>query len=90
MNFAAILLGLIIATLCGATFHFWRGGGAGRLLLYLATSWVGFLAGHLLASVLQVSFDKVGQVHMGAGIICSFIFLGISYWLSLIDTKKKK
>ena len=56
MSAATLLLGSIIAILVGAVFHLWRGGKAGRLLLYLILSIVGFWAGHFAATLLNWNF----------------------------------
>jgi hypothetical protein len=84
-----LLLGLILSTLYGALFHFWRGGGAGRLLLYLILSWAGFWAGHLTASYFGLTFDKLGELHIGMATAGSVLFLGVGYWLSLIEIEHK-
>ncbi len=89
MSTPMLLLGLIISTLFGALFHLWRGGGSGRLLLYLILSWVGFWAGHLLAAQLGWTFDRLGQLHLGSASLGALLFLGVGYWLSLVEIQKK-
>ncbi len=84
-----LLLGLIISTLYGAIFHLWRGGNAGRLLLYLLLSWIGFWVGQLLANLLNLSFDVLGQLHLLFATLGSLAFLGIGYWLSLVQAESK-
>ena len=85
MSTTTILLGFVISTLFGALFHLWRGGKAGRLLLYLILSWIGFWAAHFLAELFNWDFDQLGQLHIGLGILGSITFLAGGYWLSLID-----
>jgi hypothetical protein len=89
---ASLILGLILSTLYGALFHFWRGGGPGRLVLYLVLSWLGFLAGHFIAVYLDINFEKVGELHLGLASLGSFLFISIGYWLSLgeINRNEKK
>jgi hypothetical protein len=89
MSIPTLLLGLIISTLYGALFHLWRGGNAGRLLLYLVLSWVGFWVGQILGNVLNLSFDTIGQLHIGLATLGSVIFLAIGYWLSLVQSEPK-
>lgn len=89
MTLPAILLGLLISTLYGALFHLWRGGGFGRLILYLILGWLGFWSGQALASILGWTFLSIGQLHLGMATITSFLFLFIGYWLSLIDRGRK-
>ena len=62
MSVPTLILGLILSTLYGALFHLWRGGNAGRLLLYLVLAWVGFWLGQLLGNILHLSFDTLGQL----------------------------
>jgi uncharacterized membrane protein YeaQ/YmgE (transglycosylase-associated protein family) len=85
MSTATLLLGLVISILLGALFHLWRGGKAGRLLLYLTLSIIGFWIGQWAGNLLNWNFDKLGQLHLAFGILGSLILLFLGYWLSLID-----
>ncbi|MFZ2098091.1 MAG: hypothetical protein WAV05_15770 [Anaerolineales bacterium] len=89
MSIPTIFLGLILSTLYGALFHLWRGGNAGRLLLYLLLAWIGFWLGQLLGNYLKVSFDTLGQLHLGMATLGSLILLAIGYWLSLVQVESK-
>jgi hypothetical protein len=89
MTFPAIVFSFFLATLFGSLMHLWRGGNLFRLLLYLIFSWVGFFGGHLLAELLSINFLDVGTIHLGFGILGSIAFLGIGYWLSLLDQASK-
>ena len=79
MSIPTLFLGLILSTLYGALFHLWRGGNAGRLLLYLILSWIGFWIGQLIGNLLNVSFDTLGQLHLLFATLGSLIFLAIGY-----------
>ena len=48
MTIPTLVLALLIASLYGALYHLIRGGGLGRLFLFLFFSWVGFALGHLI------------------------------------------
>jgi len=85
MTFPAFVFGFLVATLLGAAFHLWRGGGLGRLLLYLILAWLGFLAGQGLAGHFAWTFARVGPLHLGAAVAGSLLFLGAGHWLSLIE-----
>ena len=87
MHIPSLVLGFILSTLYGALFHLWRGGNAGRLLLYLLLAWIGFWLGQLIASYLDITFDTLGQLHLLFATLGSLIFLIIGYWLSLIQAE---
>jgi uncharacterized membrane protein YeaQ/YmgE (transglycosylase-associated protein family) len=89
MSIPTLLLGIILSTLYGALFHLWRGGSAGRLLLYLLLAWIGFWLGQLIGNLFNVSFDMLGQLHLLFATLGSLIFLAIGYWLSLVQTENK-
>ena len=89
MTLPSLLFGILVSTLYGALFHFIRGGGAGRLSLYLLLSWSGFWAGHLLGRQLNWTFVSVGPLNLGMASFGSVIFIGIGYWLSLVKTERK-
>jgi uncharacterized membrane protein YeaQ/YmgE (transglycosylase-associated protein family) len=89
MSIPTLFLGLILSTLYGALFHLWRGGNAGRLLLYLILAWVGFWLGQLIGNYLNVTFDALGQLHVVIATLGSLIFLAIGYWLSLVQAENK-
>jgi uncharacterized membrane protein YeaQ/YmgE (transglycosylase-associated protein family) len=89
MSIPTLFLGLILSTLYGALFHLWRGGNAGRLLLYLLLSWIGFWIGQLIGNLLNVSFDTLGQLHLLFATMGSLILLAIGFWLSLVQAEPK-
>ena len=89
MTIPTLFLGLILSTLYGALFHLWLGGNAGRLLLYLILSWIGFWLGQFIGDLLNITFDNFGQLHIVLASMSSLIFLGIGYWLSLAQGEKK-
>jgi len=89
MPLPSIFLGFIISTLYGALFHVWRGGSAGKLLLYLILGWFGFWVGHFLGGYFRWSFDKLGPLHLGSATMMSAIFLLVGYWLTLVEVKRE-
>jgi hypothetical protein len=89
MSIPTLILGLILSTLYGALFHLWRGGNAGRLLLYIILAWIGFWVGQFIGNMLNLTFDTIGQLHIVASTLCSFILLFFGYWLSLVQVEKK-
>jgi hypothetical protein len=89
MTIPAALLGLLISTLYGVAFHLWRGGGLGRLLLYILLGWVGFWIGHVVATQMEWTFASVGPLRLGAATLFSLLFIGLGYWLSLVEVERK-
>ena len=88
MTIPMLALGLIISILLGASFHLWRGGGGGRLLLYLLLGTIGFWFGELLARKLGISFASFGSLHLGPALLVELLFLAAGAWLSLPQIKK--
>lgn len=89
MHLPALLFGVLLSSLYGTAFHWWRGGGAGRLLLYVGLAWLGFWLGHAAASWFGWIFASVGPLHVGMGTLCSFAALALGYWLSLLRPESK-
>lgn len=85
IHMPAFILGLLASTLYGALFHLWRGGGAGRLLLYLLLSWAGFWIGQAFGSWQGWTFGNIGPLNLGMATLTSLMFLLIGHWLSLIE-----
>lgn len=89
MTIPTLLFGVLLSSLYGALFHLWRNGGLGRLILYLALSWVGFWAGHLVAGMLNWTFGSVGALNTGLATVGSILFMIIGYWLSLVQVARE-
>jgi hypothetical protein len=87
MNTLSIFLGTLIALAIGSFFHFLRGGGLNRLLLYLATAWIAFFTGHLVGSWLNMDFLIVGSLYLFPAVLASLLGLVIS---SLLARPEKK
>lgn len=90
MTIPSALLGMLIATLYGAVFHLWRGGGIGRLILYIMLAWIGFWVGQVIGTQLGWSFASIGPLRLGTATLSTLLFLGIGYWLSLVEVERKK
>lgn len=88
MSLPSLLIGVLISSLYGAAFHLWRGGGLGRLILYLLLGWAGFWIGHLLAGRLDWTFASLGPLHLGLATITSLAFLLLGHWLSLVEVDR--
>lgn len=90
MTLPALLIGFLISTLLAAAFHVWRGGSAGKFLLYLICSWVGFWIGHFVAASLGLNFASLGPLRLGAAVAGSLIFILVGHWLSLAPASPVK
>jgi uncharacterized membrane protein YeaQ/YmgE (transglycosylase-associated protein family) len=88
MTVPAFIFGMLISTLYGAAFHLFRGGGLGRLILYILLGWIGFWAGHALADKFDWTFASLGPLHLGTATIFCFLFLLIGNWLSLVEGER--
>ena len=85
MTLPSFLIGIVISSLYGAVFHLWRGGGLGRLVLYLILAWIGFWLGHIAGNALGWTFFSLGPLRLGMATVGSVITLGAGYWLSLVE-----
>jgi hypothetical protein len=85
MTFPTLLFALLIALLYGALYHFLRGGGIWRLLLYLGLSVLGFVIGHLIGLWRGWVFVPLGPLNLGMSSIGSILILVIGDWLSRIE-----
>lgn len=79
---APLVLGFLLATAYGAGFHLLIGGPARRILLYLLAAWIGFTIGHFLGDLLDISFLKLGALHLFSASLGAWIALIGSWWLA--------
>lgn len=84
MTIPAVILGCIIASIFGCAFHFWKGGGLGKLLLYNLFSWIGFWAGYFIGKSLNFHFLVLGPLNLGVSILFTVAAIFVGYWLSLV------
>ena len=69
------LFALALATFFGALLHLVRGGGATRLLLYLACSWAGFAVGQAVAPHIGLDLPTVGPLHVVEAATCALLLM---------------
>jgi hypothetical protein len=89
MTIPALIFGILLSTLYGTAFHFWRGGDKKRLILYILLAWAGFWLGQILGTKLGWSFAEVGPLNLGMATLGAIIFLAAGYWLSLVEVDRK-
>jgi hypothetical protein len=90
MTFPAIIFGIILSTIYGSAFHFWKGGGISRLILYIILSWLGFWIGHWIGSATGWTFAAAGPINTGMATLGSAVFLFVGEWLSRVEITTNK
>lgn len=90
MTTPTLLLAFTLATLYGAGFHLWQGGGARRLMLYLLAGWLGFALGHFLGDILGVRLLAIGTLNAFTATLGSAIALFAARWLTTAETRPTK
>jgi len=85
MTIPAFLLGSIIAAFYGALFHFIRGGGVGRLILFLFAAIASFWFGHMIANIIGFTFLSIGAVRVGFASLVTLVALIAAEWLSAVE-----
>ncbi|MGZ6316339.1 MAG: hypothetical protein ACXWNQ_03695 [Anaerolineales bacterium] len=85
MTTPSIALGVMLALLLGALFHVWVDGGVGRLFLFLVLSVAGAATGQWVGVWQKWLVFPIGTLNAGLAIFGSLLFLGIGYWLSLVE-----
>lgn len=85
MTLPALLFALLVALLYGALYHFVRGGGFGRLLLFFILSMIGFALGHLVGLWRGWVWMPIGSVNLGPATVGSLIVLVLGDWLSRFE-----
>lgn len=58
------IFAFVVATMYGLGFHVVLGGNARRLVLFVVTSWVGFLLGQYLGGYLDIAVLRIGVIHL--------------------------
>ena len=85
MTIPSLVFALLIASLYGALYHLIRGGGLGRLLLFLIFGWVGFVVGHLIGLWQGWILIPLGELNLGLSTLSSLVFLVAGDWVSRLS-----
>jgi hypothetical protein len=75
MTTQSLLLGVLIASICGLIYHLVRGGGLARLGLYLAGAWISFFLGHLVGGWLGWQALRIGPLNLLPALLATLIGL---------------
>lgn len=87
MNIPGLLLSFLIASMYGAIYHLWRGGGLKKIAFYLFLAWLGFFAGHYLALWRGWQIIPLGILNLGFATLGALFFLVAGGWLGDLDVK---
>lgn len=64
MTLPGLYLGVLVSTGIALVFHLLRGGGLGRLMLYMLTGLLAFFLGHFIGEWLEWRFLRLGSINM--------------------------
>ena len=71
------IFAFVIATMYGLGFHVILGGNARRMVLFILSSWVGFLLGQYVGGYLEISVLRIGVIHLLPASIAAVALLTI-------------
>ena len=80
------LFAFVIATMYGLGFHVIMGGNARRMVLFVVTSWLGFLLGQYVGGYLDIDLFRIGVVHLLPASIAAVGLLVIAHVLTSEST----
>lgn len=87
MTSPTLLFALFIALLYGSLYHLLRGGKFWRLMLYLGSSVIGFVIGHLIGLWQGWVFFPLGSLNLGMSTVGSLVILVIGDWLNHFEVQ---
>jgi hypothetical protein len=87
MTSPTLLFALFIALLYGSLYHLLRGGKFWRLVLYLGSSVIGFVIGHLIGLWQGWVFMPLGSLNLGMSTVGSLVILVIGDWLNHFEVQ---
>lgn len=71
----SLLLGIVICVAYASIYHLWDGETLQDLLFFVIVASAGFFIGQMMGFVTQVSWLKIGQLHLIEGTIGSWLLL---------------
>ncbi len=81
-----LIFAFVIATMYGLGFHVILGGNARRMVLFIVTSWVGFLLGQYIGGHLDIDLLRIGVIHLLPASITAFGLLIFAHLLTAEST----
>lgn len=79
----AIILSVIIASLCALAFFLWKGTTGRQLALFWVASMVGFFLGQAVSILMGWRLLVIGQVHLAVGLVFSLVAILLTYVLRI-------
>jgi len=76
------LFAFIIATMLGLGFHVLMRGDARRLVLFVVMSWLGFLLGQYVGTLLETDLLTVGMLHLLPATMSSLALMFFAHFLT--------
>ncbi len=89
MTLPALVFGIVLSSIYGTAFHFWKGGSLGKLVLFVVLAWVGFWAGQIAGDRLGWHFAAIGPLNAGMATLGSAVVLFGGEWLSRVQVTRK-
>jgi hypothetical protein len=89
MTLPTILFGVVLSSAYGTAFHFLKGGGMKKLILFIILAWAGFWVGHIVGGLIGWTFAAVGPLNAGMATLGSVVFLFVGEWLSRVEISQK-
>lgn len=83
----AVIFSFLVASFLGSAFHFWKGGGGGRLMMNLILSWTGFILGNWMGKSWDLPFLMIGPISGGFGALGSLVLLFFGNWIIQLDSR---
>ena len=74
-----VLFVVTLATLVGTAFHLIFGGNLQRLILYIVSSWLGFLSGNIIANSSQNTLALLGDLHVLHALGGAIVFVLVTH-----------
>ena len=79
---SGLVLGLFLATVYGAIFHLIMGGPPRKIALYVISSWIGFIVGHIVGVWLGIDIFRLGTIYLLSASIGAWLAIITSWFLN--------
>ncbi|MGD2162515.1 MAG: hypothetical protein PVH60_07000 [Anaerolineales bacterium] len=90
MSIHAVILGLVIATLCASVFHLLRGGRVRHLFLYILVAWVSFFIGQLFSESISWRLLRIGSINLFPALLATLLGLILAAVFIAPETRTRR